>query len=270
MNNATIMNIPITDDYMFCHVFADRDKCKELLERVLGITIAEIAPPTYQMEIRGGIDAHGIRLDIYVKDTEGNVYDIEMQTYSLPSIGKRARYYHSEMDHDTLKRGELYSKLRKNIVIFFYCYSDPFNRGRAVYTFTNACEEDPTIKLNDDITTIIIYPYGSLDGVDGKLANVIEYISTGDAKDEFTKSIEDRTLELSQDMKWRDGYMTYQQRLLEIQTFSYEDGYADGALGIIFDHFNKGYIDYDTALNDSKLPETEFNTKYAEWKSNNS
>ena len=125
-------------------------------------------------------------------------------------------------------------------------------------------------KYNDDITTIIIYPYGSLHGVDGKLANVREYISTGDAKYDFTRSIEDKTVELSRDRKWRDGYMTYQQRLLEIQTFSYEEGFELGALDTIFGFYCDGLIDYLTAMSKSKLTQTEFDAKYEEWKANHS
>lgn len=40
----------------------------------------------------------GIRIDIYVKDSDGNVYDIEMQTTEETDLHLRTRYYHSEMD----------------------------------------------------------------------------------------------------------------------------------------------------------------------------
>jgi len=229
MDDATTnFIVPISDDYMFCHVFEDVETCKELLERVLGIEIEEISPPTYQKEIRGGINERGIRLDIYVRDAEGNSYDIEMQTYQLSYLGKRVRYYHSEMDGEMLKQGETYDKLRKNIVIFFYCAGDPFGKNRSVYTFVNTCVEDKSIELGDDVLTIILWPGGSYEGIDGKLANVLNYINTGETNDDFTAAIADKTAELSNDRGWRSGYMTYQQRMYEEQMRGFERGKAEG------------------------------------------
>ena len=63
-----------------------------------------------------GIDnAHGVRLDVYAVDAMRNMYDIEMQTYSITNLGKRIRFYHSQMDNEQISTGETYDRLRKNI-----------------------------------------------------------------------------------------------------------------------------------------------------------
>ena len=49
-----------------------------------------------------------------------------------------------------------------------------------------------------------------------------------------------------------------------------QEEYQDGRLDIIFSHYDKGYTDYDIALDDSNLTEEAFATKFKEWKSNHS
>ena len=51
-----------------------------------------------------------MRFDAYLKD-ESKVYNIEMQTYMEPKLGKRFRYYQSLMDADLLKVGDDYYEL---------------------------------------------------------------------------------------------------------------------------------------------------------------
>ena len=72
--------IGITNDFMFGTVFRDKEKCKELLQRILKIRLAEIEVVEPQKVMKTTLIGKGIRIDIYAKDSEGNVYDIEMQT----------------------------------------------------------------------------------------------------------------------------------------------------------------------------------------------
>ena len=89
---------------MFCTVLEDKEKCREFLERVLGKKIAKLELSQKQRVIDVRYESKGIRLDVYVEDTDGNVYDIEMQTVKIGDIGKRSRYYHSEMDSYQIRR----------------------------------------------------------------------------------------------------------------------------------------------------------------------
>lgn len=95
----------ITDDVMFCSVMEDEEFCKEFLKRVLGIRISNIEYIDSQKSLRSRIKARGVRLDVYVRDDEGNSYDIEMQVIREQYLEKRTRYYHGEMDRYQLKRG---------------------------------------------------------------------------------------------------------------------------------------------------------------------
>ena len=97
-----------------------------------------------------------------------------------------------------------------------------------IYTFMSQCVNEPSILLGDDVTSIVLCPGGSYEGVDDKLKNVLEYIRTGEANDDFTRSIKDRTVELSNDAGWRSGYMTFETRLYDENMRGYERGRSEG------------------------------------------
>ena len=206
------------------------------------VRIEEISISISQKDIKPGADAHGVRLDVYAVDAMRNMYDIEMQTYSITNLGKRIRFYHSQMDNEQISTGETYDRLRKNIVIFFCCYGDPFNAGRSVYTFMSQCVNEPSILLGDDVTSIVLCPGGSYEGVDDKLKNVLEYIRTGEANDDFTRSIKDKTVELSNDAGWRSGYMTFETRLYDENMRGYERGKNEGKTEAIIELIRDGVI----------------------------
>ncbi len=90
--NIDFAHIGITDDRMFGTVFQNEEECRELLQRILGIHIREIHVIA-QMPIEGSFFGKGSRLDIYAKDEDGNVYDIEMQTTMQKILPLRSRYF---------------------------------------------------------------------------------------------------------------------------------------------------------------------------------
>lgn len=90
--NIDFAHIGITDDRMFGTVFQNEEECRELLQRILGIHIREIHVIA-QMPIEGSFFGKGSRLDIYAKDEDGNVYDIEMQTTMQKVLPLRSRYF---------------------------------------------------------------------------------------------------------------------------------------------------------------------------------
>ena len=81
------------------------------------------------------------RLDVYVEDEAGTVYDVEIQTEAKKGLPKRTRYYQGVIDLHILEKGEDYTALRKSFVIFI-CTYDPFGKDRYIYTFENRCRED--------------------------------------------------------------------------------------------------------------------------------
>ena len=54
--------------------------CKLTLERLLDIDIKDISYPEEEKTIDIRLDSKSIRLDVYVNDDKGTVFNIEMQT----------------------------------------------------------------------------------------------------------------------------------------------------------------------------------------------
>ena len=117
----------ISNDFLFGKVMQDAELCKELLQRILpDLKIAQIVYPELQKTINLDFDAKSIRLDVYVKDEKGTVYDIEMQIIDTKELPKRTRYYQSMIDLQLIDKGEHYNKLKPCFIIFI-CPFDPFD-----------------------------------------------------------------------------------------------------------------------------------------------
>ena len=71
---------------------------------------------------------------MYVKDEKQTRYNVEMQVEKKPALGKRSRYYQSQMDVEMLLTGEDYAGLPNTYVIFI-CDFDPIGEGKYRYTF---------------------------------------------------------------------------------------------------------------------------------------
>ncbi len=111
--------------------------CKGLLQRILpDLDIARIEYPQLQKSIEPGMDAHGVRLDVYVKDNDEIIYDIEMQVSDTKELPKRSRYYQGMIDLQLIDKGQRYKKLNRSYIIFI-CPFDVFGKGRHIYTFEN-------------------------------------------------------------------------------------------------------------------------------------
>lgn len=100
-------------------------------------------------------EAKAVRLDVYVADGTGMVYDIEMQRLNATNLPRRARYYQSLLDSEQLDKGADYNDLPDTFVIFF-CTFDPFRKGFRRYTFKQTCQEDSSIEVEDGTTRMFL------------------------------------------------------------------------------------------------------------------
>ena len=200
MRKVDFEKITLTDDIMFSTVLSDPEKCKEFLQRLLGITIIELEIVTEQKSVKNKRVAKGIRLDIYAKDNRGNVYNLEMQMIDTKELELRSRYYHSEMDGYQIKEGQPYSELKNSIVIFLCCF-DLFERNRSVYTFMNQCVEEKDLVLNDKRKTIFVNIFGQRKGISEKLSILLDYLKTSEPTDDFTKRLQEEVVNVRNDQE---------------------------------------------------------------------
>lgn len=219
----------IGNTFMFRLVMEKPELCKPLIERILGIKINTIVYAEPEKSFEAKLASKGVRLDLYVVDEDGTAYDIEMQMNDniKEFLGKRSRYYVSLMDNDALKKGEPYRNLRKTYVIFI-CKFDPFDKGFGKYTFSMRCNEDNTLLLKDEVNAVFVNTEGDRHKVSRELARIMDYISTGQAGDEYTRQLEEVVESLRSDDGKERFYMTYNQTIMEQKEIARQEGIKQG------------------------------------------
>jgi predicted transposase/invertase (TIGR01784 family) len=219
-------DLDLTNDYVFSKVMEDPELCRELLEMILNISILRIEYPESQKSLTFKPDSKSVRLDVYVKGDENSAYDIEMQVKKTGHLPKRSRYYQSMMDLDMLEKGHTYSALGKSFVIFI-CMFDPFELGRAVYSFRNRCVEERDLELGDERTTVFINAYGKTEQ-DSKLYDFLKYLRSKEASSEYTKALDDAVTTVLGNRKFEVEYMTLEMKIQEHKEEWLAEGRAEG------------------------------------------
>ena len=86
-----IEDLNLEDDFLFSRVMSDEEICRIVLEKLLNISIKKIVLPEQQKTIDLLLDSKGVRLDIYVNDDVGTIYNCEMQRGKRGQLPKRSR-----------------------------------------------------------------------------------------------------------------------------------------------------------------------------------
>ncbi|MCI9083323.1 MAG: Rpn family recombination-promoting nuclease/putative transposase [Lachnospiraceae bacterium] len=207
----------ISNDFLFGKVMQDAELCKELLQRILpDLDIDHVEYPELQKAIKEDYEAKGIRLDVYVNDGKGTVYDIEMQAVTSKYLPRRSRYYQSMIDLQLVDKGQDYDTLNNSYIIFI-CLSDLFGKGRYLYTFENICKEDSEIMLNDGAKKVFLNADGKNGAVSRELKAFLDYVAGKPSEDMFVKELERAVEKAKQNREWRREYMTLLMRDKENQ-----------------------------------------------------
>lgn len=219
--------LELKDDFMFGVVMRNPRYCKPFLETILGIRISHIEYPASQQTIDLSADAKSVRLDVYVEDGKGTVYNVEMQTTVRRNLPRRMRYYQGMIDLSILKKGEDYESLKRSFVIFV-CTFDLFGKGRHVYTFENRCIQDLELSLGDGATKIILNTKSTMDDVSPELNRLLAFIDGQEPEDEFTKELSEAVRAVRNNEKWRVDYMTLEMSYQEKYEAGLERGLLEG------------------------------------------
>ena len=153
-----LQELTIKDNFMFGAVMVDEELCREFLELALGFKIARVTV-SKEKSIVYHPEYKGVRLDVVADDENRTHYNVEMQVLRKKHLGKRSRYYHSQIDMELLLAGLEYGQLPDSYVIFV-CDFDPFYKKRYRYTFDTVCKEDDTICLEDGNHTVFLSTCG--------------------------------------------------------------------------------------------------------------
>ena len=235
----TIDELTLMDDYMFAQVMRDTRHLKPLLQFVLQVPIAKIELIEPQKTEKEGYDSKGIRLDLYVTDEQGVVYNVEVQTTSKKHLPKRMRYYQSTIDISILRPGVDYKELRKTFVIFI-CNYDPFGRNRYVYTFENICREEPDLLFGDETVKVIVNTRGEIGEISEELKEVIRYLNDGTVSGQYSQELDTAVTAVKSNEERRLEYMTLAMHDMEIREEALEEGRQEGRQEGREEGFTKG------------------------------
>ena len=200
-------DLTITDDFMFCKVMSDPDICKELLEILLHIKIERLEFQEPQKSFKLTSESRGIRLDVYVKDSN-RVFDIELQTTNERNLELRTRYYQGVMDISELEKGEFFSNMKESYIIFI-CMFDPFGADIPIYTVKQTFAENDKLIFNDK-THKIFYNVKAFEKIanDVETKAFLEYLCKHQSTTKFTQSLETAVYRNKNNQNWRKDYMT--------------------------------------------------------------
>jgi len=215
--------LTIVDNFMFTKVMSNPEICKTFLEIVLDVKIKEISYPEDEKTITIASESKSVRLDVYVDDDQGTVYNVEMQSSMKNNLPKRSRYYQAMIDLQLLDKGADYNELNKSYIIFI-CTFDLFGQGRHIYRFKNCCLECPDLVLEDDTTKIFINTKGIQDDISDEFREMIKVFNGEDGQSEYAKKLMHNVDEIRLNKKWRREYM----QLWEIEKERYQEGLARG------------------------------------------
>ncbi len=147
ISQKKLTDLTIKDNFLFGVVMMDEKNCRDLLEMILGFPIERVEI-SKEKSIVYHPEYKGVRLNIYAKDEKHTCYNVEMQAASKPSLGKRSRYCHSQIDMELLLSGKDYTELPTTYVIFVeQCTAwpdsvdnpaDDVNRGMSMATVETA------------------------------------------------------------------------------------------------------------------------------------
>ena len=234
-------------DFIFCHTLeAHADLCKELAELTTGRKIDRIVEVEQQKSIKESVDGKGVRFDVVFKDDMSTIYDVEMQTSSGDDLPRRARYYQSMADLETLRKGEKYSSLKDTYIIFI-CTFDPFDKGCARYVAKTHIKGHGGTPYDDGVEKIFLNTEYKTMNVSKKLKQFLDYIRTGMISNNFTREIEKVVNNLKNDSVRRDEYMTLCEKFDNYR----EEGRQEGRIEGIIETLKKLVIDGTITIADA-------------------
>lgn len=224
-----LQDLTIKDNFMFGAVMSIEENCIAFLEMVLGFPIEKVVVSKERSMIYHP-EYRGVRLDIYARDEKHTHYNVEMQARRQADLGKRSRYYHSQIDVECLEKGLPYEELPNTFVIFI-CDFDPFGCGLYYYSFQNECQEDTRAKLCDGNKTIFLSTKGkNKEQMPQSLVKFLEFVeadlaeSEEDFDDELVRQFQTSIRKIKTSREMGERYMLFEELLKEER----QEGLAQG------------------------------------------
>ena len=208
-----------------------KNNCKGFLERALSIKVEHVEIST-EKNIVYHPEYKGVRLDVYAKDENNTRYNIEMQVLKQPALGRRSRYYQSQMDMELLAKE--YAELPDSYVIFL-CDFDPFGEGKYRYTFRTICEEAEKASLKDGRCIVFLNTCGrNEENIPQELLSFLKFVhadlkeSQKDFQDDYVRQVQKSVTDIKASREMEERFMLLEELLKDEHRQGVQEGIQKG------------------------------------------
>ncbi len=226
-----LSELPLSNDFMFGAVMSRKHIAKLFLESLLDKEIARIEYAKTQETVEEEYYAHGVRLDVYLKDKRETVYNIEMQARNENDLERRIRYIQGKMDRETLSKGKHYIELPDSYVIFV-CAFDYFHQGLAVYERESTVKGCNGLIYNDGSYSFILNSRFKKGNAATPILEFLDFVRRNDSNASYTSELANSVAKAVDDVRHDRGkekaYMTFAEKLQDERYFAFRDGKAEG------------------------------------------
>lgn len=225
-----LSELPLHNDFMFGQVMRSEEICKLFLEALLGISIQSIEFLDRQKDFTDSYEYHSIRLDVYLKDETGTVFNVEIQSERRDDLPRRVRFYQSGIDRGELPKGADYANLSESYIIFV-CDFDYFQIGKAVGERVSFLK-DTDVTYEDGSHVFFLNSRYTEANASKPILEFLDLIRTNDMDKPYETPLgqkaKERMQEVRSDKELEVSYMTFAQKMLDERRVGYMDGLEEG------------------------------------------
>ena len=212
---AMAQKFSLMSDVFMSVALDDVDACQYVVRILTGIKDLEVKEVRSQYRI-SKITAHDAILDILAEDSQGQLYNLEIQRKDTVDHARRTRFYGSMIDSEYLKKGLSYDSM-PDVYVIYISEKDIWKAGHTSYTVKKYFEH-ADLPYNDGMH--VIYINAAVD--DGsEIAGLMEYFKTSDPSDMSQGALSERVHFL----KCEEGG---QSIMCEVSDRIYQEGKAEG------------------------------------------
>ena len=225
-----LSELPLRSDFMFSQVMRSEEICIMFLEALLGIEIQRIEFLDMQKDFTDSYEYHSIRLDVYLKDEKGTVFNVEIQAEKRDELPKRVRYYQSGIDRGELPKGADYASLSESYVVFV-CDFDYFHIGKAVGERVSYLK-DTDVLYEDGSHVFFLNSRYTEPNASKPILEFLDLIRTNDLEKAYETTLARETRKRIQlvrsDKELEVSYMTLAQKMLDERRLGFAEGREEG------------------------------------------
>ena len=190
---------PLDDDFMR-ELFRNNWALAELVLRIItGIKDLTLIQQETQYDLKRLVGAKSICLDVFGKDNQQKLYDLEIQRADEGAVPERARYHSSAMDIEFLSEGQKFTELPTTYIIFI-TENDIWGGGQALYPVNKTLGG---IRIPFEDRQHILYVNASYKG-DDDIGRLMHDFLCSDPDDMYTQMLADKARYLKTDPKGVD------------------------------------------------------------------